>query len=263
MMPSDYPSTKSELLACTSSLPDDAFFQEHSRTRELTYIGRSYGRWMEIINLVRRHLPNIQERSCLDVGCSPFTFLLRGYFKKVSALDLTDAFQQRCRAASIRLYGGGLASSQAVAQVEKVDCVFCLEVLEHLHANPVDVISRLHSVLLDGGLLVLSTPNLMCFANRINMVLNKKLRHFTYPPFSEDDAAHGFAHDRIYSPAELQDYFRSSGFREVRTSYLYHFDDLRHVGLPCWRRLLSVIPQVVKAVVPPLRDGTIMLGFKR
>jgi len=258
-----HPSSKSELLALTQSLPPDSFFQEHSRARELDYIERSYGRWMEVIALAKKNLGDTKTLSCLDVGCSPFTFLLQGYFKEVSVLDLTDSYRSRCEASGIKLYGGGVTSDSAVSRIGKVDCVFCLEVLEHLHANPVEVIGRLRSVLRSGGALILSTPNMMCFANRVNMLLNKRLRHFTYPPFSENDPAHGFAHDRIYSPAELEDYFRESGFGRVKTSYLYHFNDIRLVGLPPWRRLVGGMVQSLKGVVPSFRDSTVMLGFQK
>lgn len=247
----DYPHTKAELLAHTRAQPDDAFFLEHSRPLEAAYIEHSYTRWMEILKLVRERLPNARELSCLDIGTSPFTLLLGGYFGKVSTLDLSGAFRARCEAAGITLYEGGVTSDEAVAQVNPVDCVFFLEVLEHLHANPVEVLGRLRSVLRKGGLLMLSTPNLMCLANRILMLLNRKLQGFTYPPFSIADSAHGFAHDRIYMPAELCEYLEICGFRNVDIRYQIHCGDSP-------RRRLA--PRLIKRVVPSMRDGIVIFG---
>src|SRR6266446_5576985 len=102
------PQTKAELLALTKNLPDDAFFLEHSRTRELAYIERSYPRWMEIIGIAQARLQTPERLSCLDIGTSPLTFLLRNYFGKVSALDLSDALRKRCETAGIALHAGGV-----------------------------------------------------------------------------------------------------------------------------------------------------------
>jgi SAM-dependent methyltransferase len=245
-----YPRTMAELLALTEAQPDDAFFQEHSRKRELDYIEKSYTRWMEILELVRERLPNTRELSCLDIGTSPFTFLLPGHFKKVSGLDLTAAFRPRCEAVGVTLYEGGVTVDKAVAQVEPVDCILFLEVIEHLHVNPVKVLGRLRSALRKGGLLVVSTPNMMCFANRIRMLLNRKLSGLDYPPFTNDDEAHGFGHDRIYMPAELREYMQACGFQDVEIAYQLHY------GEAPGRRL---IPQLVKRVIPSTRDG--MVGF--
>jgi SAM-dependent methyltransferase len=248
-----------DLLALTEALPDSAFFLEHSRTRELAYIVRSYGRWLDTLRLVRKRLANPGELSCLDVGTSPFTFMLKDHFGKTSTLDLSGAYRARCETAGIRFYEGGVASDQAVAQVEKVDCVFFLETLEHLHANPVKVLARLRSVLRAGGLLVLSTPNMMCLANRGLMLLNRKLRHFTYPPFNQDDRDHGFAHDRIYMPSELREYFEASGFRELETLYQLYSDGVsEHQGL--LRRAWASAILLLKHAVPSFRDGVVLLG---
>jgi SAM-dependent methyltransferase len=254
------PRTKAELLAITRSLPDSAFFQEHSRVRELAYIERSFSRWTEIIDVARRYLPNLEKLACLDVGVSPFTFRLKTVFGQVFGLDLSDSFRDRCESFGIVLHGGGVTSTEALARIDKVDCVFCLEVLEHLHADPVRVLAGLRSVLRPGGLLILTTPNMMCFANRVLMLCNRKLRHFDYPPFSIIDEAHGFGHDRIYMPAELREYFAWSGFQQVKTLYQYHINDMAHHDDTTWQRIVSIGPAIIKRLMPPMRDGIIMVG---
>jgi SAM-dependent methyltransferase len=254
------PATKAELLAITNDLPDGAFFQEHSRIREIAYIQRSFTRWTEIMNIARQYLPRPEKLACLDIGVSPFTFLLKNLFGQVFALDLSDSFRQRCESFGILLRGGGVTSDTALAALEKVDCVFCLEVLEHLHADPVRVVSGIRSVLRPGGVLILSTPNMMCFANRVLMLCNRKLHHFTYPPFSIIDEAHGFGHDRIYAPAELREYFAASGFKEIDTLYQLHINDMAHENDTAWQRIISVGPFIIKRLLPAMRDGVIMVG---
>jgi hypothetical protein len=86
------------------------------------------------------------------------------------------------------------------------------------------------------------------------------LHHFTYPPFSIVDEAHGFGHDRIYMPAELRDYFAASGFQQIWTRYQYHVDDLGHENDTPLQRFISLGPAIMKRLIPPLRDGIVMIG---
>ena len=252
------PRTKVELVSLAANLPDESFFLEHSRAREIGYIERSFSRWMENIEVARARLSGMEKLSCLDIGVSPFTFLLKGFFGQVHALDLTDAFRTRCESAGIQLHSGGVTSLAELQRLEKVDCVFFLEVLEHLHMNPVEVLRGVRSVLRPGGLLILSTPNMMCFANRVLMLCNRKLHHFTYPPFSLSDQAHGFGHDRVYMPAEMADYFAASGFHRIETLYQLNFDDMAHENDSWWERLKAVVPYIMKRVFPSTCNGIIM-----
>ena len=107
---------------------------------------------------------------------------------------------------------------------------------------------------------MLSTPNLMCLANRVLMLLNKRLHHFTYPPFNTEDPTHGFAHDRIYMPSELRGYFDAAGFQRNEIRYQLHVDDRAQDGRPLLSRLISLMPGLLKRFFPSLRDGIIMLG---
>jgi SAM-dependent methyltransferase len=252
--------TKAELIALSERLPADAFFLEHSRDREIIYIRKSYSRWMEILGIARSRIPNISACSCLDIGSSPFTFLLKSHFEKVRALDLSDALRPRCLAAGIDFQEGGVGALESSTAADKVDCVFFLEVLEHLHTDPIKVLKNIRAVLKPGGLLVLTTPNLMCLANRILMLRNRKLHHFTYPPFAIEDRAHGFGHDRVYMPEELQDYFRESGFKNIETLYQLNVDDLAHVHDTAPQRVKASLVRLSKLAFPSFRDGIIMLG---
>lgn len=249
-----------ELVAHTRGLPEGSFFLEHAREKEIQYIERSYLRWRDILKILEARVPNSRDLTCLDVGCSPFTFWLKDYFREVSALDLSAAFRGRCEAMGITLHAGGVTSDEVFAGMPKVDCVICLEVLEHLHANPVKVLERLRSALRRGGPLILSTPNMMCFANRGLMLLNRKLRHFAYPPFSFDDGVHGYGHDRVYMPAELKEYFAAAGFERVETLYQPHvFGVAHHSGR--MRRLWAWMVIYLKRAVPSFRDGLVMVGW--
>jgi len=124
----------------------------------------------------------------------------------------------------------------------------------------VTVLKGIRGLLRPGGTLFLSTPNLMCFANRVLMLRNRKLHHFSYPPFSLYDRAHGHGHDRIYMPAELREYFVSAGFQNIEVLYQLDVDDTAHQSEGLSRRLAAKIPRLFKLAFPSLRDGILMVG---
>jgi 2-polyprenyl-3-methyl-5-hydroxy-6-metoxy-1,4-benzoquinol methylase len=196
------------------------YFVEHSQERELAYLKNSALRWSEILRVINRWVERPMERSCLDIGVTPFTFALSRRFKQVSALDLAPAFESRCKKAGIQYYAGGILCAPDLVPDGSFDCILCLEVLEHLHMNPVSVFTWLKNKLKQRGVLILSTPNMMCLSNRIRMLFNQRLAWFDYPPFAESEFAdRGHQHDRVYMPAELRMYLAATSWSKSELGY--------------------------------------------
>jgi hypothetical protein len=245
----------------TAEAQDGDFFIEDSRSREAVYVGRAFRRWQDTLAAAQRHLGATGNLSVLDIGVSPFTLTLPDFFGEVYGLDLTDVFATRCSRRGIKLISGGVHDPQVVAKVPPVDCIFFLEAIEHLHTNPVVVLQMLRGCLKPNGILIVSTPNMMCFGNRLRMLFNRKLRHFDYPPFQAPlVAAHGFGHDRIYCPAELEEYMKTAGHSTVWLTYpMAGDDDLLAKQRLSPSRLFSY---AVKLVWPSTRDTMLLVGRK-
>lgn len=254
---------KHQLLRFTEQTADDDFFLENTIEREYAYIYENTHRWHEILQLTHKYLPDSQKKSCLDVGTSPFTFLLKKYFKSVASIDYSDAFAHRCQLHQIKFFHGGIFAEKDVLPDQAYDCIFFLEVLEHLHLDPINILFYLKSKLKQGGLLILSTPNMMCLGNRFNMVLNRKLKQFSYPPFSKNEfPAHGHKHDRIYMPAELKEYFKVTGWRHFHLGYhgVRVADDDENSSL--LTKLIRQPVLLLKQIIPSLRDRMLIIAFK-
>lgn len=255
----DLDALRTKLESVTTSAEKEDFFLEHSRTRELEYSRRSVRRWAEIIGLIE----GIDRRErCLDIGTSPLTFVLRDYFKEVSTLDYSESFAQRCKRGGISHYSGGIMSAVDKVPADHFDCITFLEVLEHLHLNPIHVISYLKSKLRPGGVLILSTPNMMSSGNRIRMLLNRKLDDFTYPPFAENEhPAHGHMHDRIYMPAELDEYFASMAWSSYEIGF--HSTSVSEPpGRGIFQTALRAPINMAKVLVPSLRKFILVRAVK-
>ena len=240
--------------------PATGDFLELSRDRETAYVFRGMQRWLEIVHIIEQK-GEIQR--CLDVGTTPFTFALKRWCKDVDTLDLNTLLESRCNAAGIKLFVGGRHWQDNLLPDNHYDCICFLEVIEHMHANPEKVISYLKNKLRPGGILILSTPNLMCFGNRVKMLFNRKLAHFNYPPFERDEEhPHTFGHDRLYAPAEMREYFEHTGWSSFRLGYhgMAVSDSLS--VYPFWIKVLRLPIQLIKYLIPSTRQVMLVVAQK-
>jgi len=93
------------------------------------------------------------------------------------------------------------------------DCIIFLETLEHLNRWPEQVLDDIRKLLKPGGLLLLSTPNLVRISNRIRMFLGKPPNN----PFKYSVA--GEHHVREYTLSELKDFMPAEKWKIVESSY--------------------------------------------
>ena len=242
------------------SLCDDDNYLELSREREKIYTLKSVERWWEALNYFAETGRDIPNSKVLDVGTSPFTFLLNDLFSEVTSLDLTDHLKKRCLENEITFVEGGLSDDMPQIPDKHFDCIYCLEVLEHIHVNPVEVLRELRGKLSEGGILILSTPNMACMGNRVRLIFNRKLLHYTYPPYSDNPCPiHGHRHDRVFMPHELLDYAMESGFSKSKLKYHLRyppFSDVNFYNPRKWPGLL------LRSVFPSLRSITVLIAEK-
>lgn len=237
--------------------PNQRAFLELSLDRERRYAQNSLLRWQEVLELTNDAIPLGPNISVLDVGISPFTFALKHLFSNTDALDLTDYFKDRCETTGIRFQAGGVEQLHRLP-VARYDVAFFLEVVEHLHLNPVVVLRGLRDRLKPGGVCVLSTPNIASLGNRLRFLFNRKIDALTYPAFAENEhLIHGHQHDRLYFSRELAEYMALAGFSEVRV----HFSAKQPVNLYCFPTgIRQSLSNLTKLVIPSLRSYTLAIG---
>jgi SAM-dependent methyltransferase len=93
------------------------------------------------------------------------------------------------------------------------DCIIFLETLEHLNRWPEQVLDDIHKLLKQDGVLLLSTPNLVRFSNRVRMFFGKRPNN----PFKYSEA--GEHHVREYTLSELEEFMPSNNWEILDTSY--------------------------------------------
>jgi 2-polyprenyl-3-methyl-5-hydroxy-6-metoxy-1,4-benzoquinol methylase len=208
----------------------------------------SFRRFLRIAKLCIKFVP--PPASLLDVGCGVGTFALMmkqvGY--KVSCVDHHRAEDQPWLLSNDILLKKTNLEDQSIPFADGAfQLVTCLDVIEHLHGSPQNMLREIHRVLSNNGFLCLETPNSVNLAHRVKVIFGKTnyvdLSYFynsKYPYVS---------HFREYTPDELKKILGWSRF-EVLNTVMFN------TILDC-TQLKKIDPHS-----SPPYDGEYMIGFK-
>jgi SAM-dependent methyltransferase len=107
------------------------------------------------------------------------------------------------------------------------DAVVMTEVIEHLYLNPLHTLLEINRILRSGGLLLLSTPNLLSIRNRANFALGRMDRVIQPPAlaFLQRHRLGHHGHVRLYSYSELERMVGMVGFRSNPHFFSFVFTD--------------------------------------
>lgn len=94
---------------------------------------------------------------------------------------------------------------------EKFDLALLPEVLEHVF-NPIEVLKKVSSQLKDGGEIIVTTPNILAWTNRANMLFG----NFEYT----DQGLMDFGHIRFFTYKYLNKVLKDNGFSLVTENHI-------------------------------------------
>lgn len=185
-------------------------------------------REIESIKLISKVLK--KGSKVLDLGCGNGNFLLaleKKFAIKGKGIDGSKAEVKEARGKGALVSGGDL--QKPLNLKEKSDIIYSGEVLEHLF-NPDFFLEQCNRTLKEGGFLVLSTPNLCAWFNRILMPLGIQPL-FLEPSTKSKFVGAGFlkrfkkdsnpvGHVRVFCYDGLKDLLEMHGFKilELRGS---------------------------------------------
>ena len=192
----------------------------------------------------------------LDVGCSDGSvsklFLEVG---KVFGADIVPEFVERAIEKGIEAKTADVTQDGLPFSEGEMDVIYAGAFIEHLY-DPEFFLRECHSVLIDTGILILSTPNIASLTSRLRMLLGKEPKFYTSALSWEFGG-----HIRIFTSGTLRRLLEENGFAvEEMTANLVSFIPTRLTRRPWSVTLGKLMPGlrevlIVKARKRPLRRG--------
>lgn len=222
---------------------------------------------------LRYHLPRYQlllteissryrdGMNILDIGRSAFTDILLARFKQVDTLGFaTDSSTPGMNHFQFDLNHARDAELWR-HDLPKYDIVVFTEVIEHLYTSPSQVLSFLHHLMKDDGILLLQTPNAAAIHKRIKLLFGRN----PYELIREDDRNPG--HFREYTAKELCTLLVEGGFNIESHGFKNYFDYQYsdHKDDAAFKKdTKRSIYNLMFAIMPPsLRPGIFIIARKR
>ncbi len=190
---------------------------------ELAYLRKHLARYRESCDLIAAACP--REGRLLSVGCEPghVEILLKEFygFHHVAGLSYraSPEFVRRLAKFDIPVLKCDV-EREAIPEADGAfRAVVFLEVLEHMFAGVPQALAEMRRVLAPGGALVLSTPNLAQFRNRVKLLKGKSVNW----PLDGSKMFFGkpahLRHNREYTAREVSFLLREAGFLVDRVRF--------------------------------------------
>lgn len=214
----------------------------------------NFGRIVETVRVLNRYL-RTNDR-LLDLGVYPGHIALV-LAKKMNvrvygvALTTSEVFESKMKKSQIDIIRLDLDRQDLSFNDKTFQVVLCSEVIEHLD-SPSRLIREAHRILVDNGMLILTTPNIARIRNRISFFLHGVSPNICPPGEYSPFSSHEWLHFREYTLEEIHKLLGENGFQVVESSYLInqHFNE-------------SHLRTMVKGLMPrSLRRGIIVVAHK-
>lgn len=229
------------------------------RGEDQGYIAYHAPRYAYLLDLLDRHSLG-KDSTLLDIGPSRLTTLIHERFG--TAVDSLGFGEDRITPEG-RHFGFDLNLAQRKEDwrrdLPRYDFIMMAEVLEHLYTAPQLVLSFLRTLLVDGGRLVLQTPNAASLPKRIKLLLGRN----PFEMIRIDPLNPG--HFREYTTRELYALAATSGFLIEGCMMSFYFDARfahhHESGEAADRQMaLGSLKNLVYRLLPsPFREGITMV----
>src|SRR3989338_7644014 len=160
--------------------------------------------WTRMEAMMRRSAGGVG--SVFEIGCARGEFLefLKSRGWRVAGLEMDPASAEAGRAAGVDVRAGTFESAE-FASDERFDCVVLSYVLEHL-PSPLAALTKIHGMLREGGIAVISVPNYESWDRR---AFGRFWHGFDVP-----------RHLHIFSEMTLRAYAAKTGFSTEHIRYV-------------------------------------------
>jgi SAM-dependent methyltransferase len=201
----------------------------------------AYGLHEDLFRILKPYLR--QSATILDFGCGEGAFSQR-LIDAGMIVDGVDINTEQTKAAHRKRYELDLNTADIPAIIDqKYDVVVAMEILEHIH-DPWKYLADCRSVLKDGGIIVLSTPNISSFPSRLRFFMRG-----TLIAYEKTDLVHG--HITPLSFVQLENMFSHFGLKVLEKGYAGPIPVFHFFGLS----LFSILRNTILPLFYPFMSG--------
>jgi SAM-dependent methyltransferase len=233
-----------------------------SNLHEQTYFDLHKYRYIDTLGQLP--LQKIRGAVILDVGSLPchlpVALLKMGAAQAIGLDHAPNRFngQQELEERGMKLFTCDVASERFPQENDSADVCLCNEVIEHFEVGAKHCIQEMKRVTKKDGFILITTPNVKNFANRIRKLLRK-------PLYSPEKGLEGKQlHHYEYTMPELLELLEDSGLTIIRSGYIAGSEKaLIHGTFPTrLPRALSALYALFPLMVPSLRSYLVVLAKK-
>ena len=193
----------------------DLEVERRTQTRPISYKMSRMTRWRMRL-FPRNKFPDLLDRYApaghvLDVGCG-YGGQMRNLDErfKPSGIEISAELAKQA-AEFFKQYGGDCVCAPALGGLQSLpedrfSAVTLRSYLEH-ESQPLEVLTEIHRILLDGGVAIIKVPN---YGSVNRMVMGKKWCGFRYPD-----------HQNYFTPKSLRQMGREAGFTKFRSHWSF------------------------------------------
>jgi ubiquinone/menaquinone biosynthesis C-methylase UbiE len=234
------------------------FYERAEVVHEVVEAKRSAVCYAFMVGLVTKRTNKVGDKRILDIGCGDGSFAIRlRKYSEVFGIDISQKAIDLARKAGLSAYRTDISREKLPFGSEYFDVVYMGDVIEHL-LNPDFAICEVLRVLKQGGFLVLSTPNLASWLNRLLLFLGLQPRYSEvstvkqFGRFGRQDFA-PVGHLRLFTYRALRQFLMFYHFNIVKV------EGVASEGLPRALghidRAVSRIPSLASSIIVVVQKG--------
>ncbi|MDD2665851.1 MAG: class I SAM-dependent methyltransferase [Methanocellales archaeon] len=159
----------------------------------------------------------------LDIGCGDGTlgYFAKNNYREVYGVDISDNALEIAKKRGVITKKVNLNDENLPFKDNYFDAITCLDVIEHVF-EPIVLIKEIYRVLIEGGLVVISTPNVRYWHHLFDLVIKGK-----FPKTSNNTEHYDGGHLHYFTYKDIETLLKINNFKIVMKAGVFGKETLK------------------------------------